>query len=97
NPDLQRIPMPLFKGRAYNNTTFGFPRTMLRAFRVEVCEGGEWRTAFETEENYQRFVKIPLDITAEAVRLIPLSTYGNDLLNENYGSGEVHIFGCEVY
>ncbi|MBQ2709537.1 MAG: FAD-dependent oxidoreductase [Clostridia bacterium] len=97
NPDLQRIPMPLFKGRAYNNTTFGFPRTMLRAFRVEVCEGGEWRTAFETEENYQRFVRIPLDVTAEAVRLIPLSTYGNDLLNENYGSGEVHIFGCEVY
>ena len=42
-------------------------------------------------------MRIPLDVTAEAVRLIPLSTYGNDLLNENYGSGEVHIFGCEVY
>lgn len=97
NPDLQRIPMPLFKARTFNNTTFGFPRTMLRAFRVEICTNGKWRTAYETEENYQRFVKIPLGVTAEAVRLIPLSTYGNDLLNENYGSGEVHIFGCEVY
>ncbi len=98
NPDLQRIPMPLFKARSYNNTAFGFPRTMLRAFRAEVREAdGSWRTAFETEDNYQRLVRIPLDVTASAVRLIPLSTYGNDLLNENYGSGEVHIFGLEVY
>ncbi len=97
HPNLVRLPMPLIFGRSYNNTSFGFPRTMLRAFRIEaLTEEGEWATVYETEENYQRLVNIKLDIDTVGIRLIPLSTYGNDLLPQNYGSGEAHIFNFEV-
>lgn len=97
NPDLMRIPMPLFFRKDYGGTTFGFPRTMLRSFRIEARNRlGEWETVFETESNYQRFVKIPLELNTDGIRLIPLSTYANDLLTDNYGSGEAHIFAFEV-
>ncbi len=97
HPDLRRIPMPLFFGKDYNGTRFGFPKTMLRAFKIEAqAEDGSWYTVYETDSNYQRFLRIPLDVVTAGVRLIPLSTYENDLLADNYGSGEVHIFSFEV-
>ncbi len=97
NPDLRRIPMPLFRPLSYQETHFGVPRTMLRAFKIEVLRDGAWQTVYETDRNYQRFLRIPLHIVTEGVRMIPLASYGNDMLSDDYGSGEVHIFGFEVY
>ncbi len=97
NPDLMRIPMPLFFGKDYNGTSFGFPRTLLREFRIEALnDTGAWYTVYGTDSNYQRFVKIDLDIDTFGIRLIPLSTYANDRLQDNYGNGEAHIFSFEV-
>ncbi len=56
------------------------PETLVKAFRLETLdEAGEWWTPFETEQNYQRIVRIALDVTATAIRLTPLSTWGATL------------------
>ena len=40
HPDLLTIPMPLFRGLGYGNTSFTFPRTVLKSFRVEALLPG---------------------------------------------------------
>ncbi len=93
--NLNRFSMPIVITK--EKASFGFPRTLLRAFRIEaVNDGGEWETVYETETNHQRFLVIPIDVDTKGIRLIPVSTYGNDLIQENYGSGEAHIFNFEV-
>lgn len=95
NPNLMNIPMPLFRARSYQYTSFGFPDSMLKEFRVEAQrEDGEWQTVYETQENYQRFLRIPCDVTAVALRLIPIHTYGSAKLYHPYAE-EVHIFAFE--
>ena len=53
------------------------PETLVKAFRLEARQGNEdWQTVYEAEQNHQRLVRVPLEITASAVRLIPLATWG---------------------
>lgn len=98
NPDLMTIPMPLFRARSYNNTSFGFPTCMLKAFRVEALddESGEWKTVYETNDNYMRLIREPLDVDTTAIRLVPVQTYAGDRLYHTYGSVQAHIFAFEV-
>lgn len=65
----------------------GAPETMTRRFRLEVPEGDDWRTVAEVTENHQRLVRVPLQVEAEAVRLVPLETWGAE---------RVHLFGFEL-
>ena len=96
HPDLLTIPMPLFRGRGYGNTSFSFPRTVLKHFRVDVKGAdGAWTTAFETKENHQRLVRGRIGRECLAVRLMPLSTWGSELKAETYGSATAHIFAFE--
>jgi len=99
NPDLMYIPMPLFRARAYNNTSFGFPKCMLKKFRIEAeTEKGVWKTVYSTDSNYQRMIRRELEnIEAYAVRLIPEATYGSDDLINTYGSAVAHIFSFDLY
>jgi hypothetical protein len=53
------------------------PETILKAFRIEVARDGTWVTAFEESNNYQRLIRIPLGISTDAIRLIPLATWGS--------------------
>ena len=97
NPDLMYIPMPLFRGLGYGNTSFGFPKCLLKAFRIEaIDENGEWKTVYETSSNHQRLVNIRLDIDTTAVRLIPLATWGSEKLIFTYDSAVAHIFSFDV-
>ncbi len=97
NPNLMLIPMPLFKALSYNRTSFGFPKCMLKAFNIDVLDGdGQWKTVYQTNENYQRFLKISLDVKTTAVRIVPLATHGSDELYNTYGSASAHIFAFEV-
>ena len=48
-------------------------------------------------QRFARFIKQPLDITARAVRFIPLSTYFSETKVEDYGSSVAHIFNFEVF
>lgn len=53
------------------------PPTLAKAFRLEALGAdGTWKTVFETELNYQRLVRVPLAVTARALRLTVLSTWG---------------------
>ena len=97
NPDGLNISIPLFRRADYQNTTFGFPKCMLRSFKIEADDGsGVWRTVYETHDNYQRMIREPLNIRARAVRLIPLGTYFSESLWTTYGSAQAHIFAFEV-
>ena len=96
HPDLFTIPMPIFRGLGYNNTSFTFPRTVLKRFRVDVKgSDGEWTTAFETKDNHQRFVRGKIGRECLAIRLMPLSTWGSELKENTYGSATAHIFAFE--
>ena len=97
NPNLMTIPMPLFYARSYNNTSFGFPTCLLKAFRVEYLDdAGNWVTAYETDSNYMRLIREELNVETTAVRLIPLATWGSAELYHTYGSVQTHIFSFEV-
>ena len=67
---------------------FGFPKTMLRSFRLEYrTQDGEWKLIRQIDDNIQRLVVIPCDVSATAVRFIPLA---------GYGSADAHVFSFDV-
>jgi hypothetical protein len=96
HPDHFRLPMVLFRGLGYNNTSFTFPRTVLKSFRIETKGAdGEWTVAFETKENHQRLVRGNIGKECLGLRLVPLSTWGSELKQDTYGSETAHIFAFE--
>ena len=98
NPDGLHTSSVLFFPTSHNNTTFGFPRCLIKRYRIEVLdESGEWRMAVEVCDNHQRFVKHSLGLVAKAVRFIPISTYHSETKTEDYGSSTAHLFNYEVY
>lgn len=98
NPDGLNTTSVMFYPYSHNQTTFGFPKCMIKNYKIEAQgEDGQWRVVYEDKENHQRFIKQPLDITARAVRFIPLSTYFSETKVEDYGSSVAHIFNFEVF
>ena len=98
NPDGLNTTSVMFYPYSHNQTTFGFPKCMIKHYKIESQgEDGQWRVVYEDKENHQRFIKQPLDITARAVRFIPLSTYFSETKVEDYGSSVAHIFNFEVF
>ena len=98
NPDALNISTVLFKPLSYNRTTFGFPRCMVKQFRIEALDDqGQWNVVYEEKENYQRFIREKLDVTAKAIRFVPISTYASERMSNTYGSAQAHIFAFEVY
>ena len=98
NPDGLNTTSVMFYPYSHNQTTLGFPKCMIKHYKIEAQgEDGQWRVVYEDKENHQRFIKQPLDITARAVRFIPLSTYFSETKVEDYGSSVAHIFNFEVF
>ena len=98
NPAVLNISTTLFRRLDYNRTSFGFPKCMLKEFRIEALkDNGEWETVYETADNRQRMIRRPLDVDTTAVRLIPINTYfSKELGASTYGSAQAHIFAFEV-
>jgi hypothetical protein len=66
----------------------GVPETMTRAFRVEALgEDGAWTVVASEGNNYQRLVRIAIDVQARAIRFIPEATWGAE---------RVHLFAWDV-
>ncbi len=66
----------------------GVPQTLVRAFRVEALgDDGMWHTIAREENNYQRLVRLDVDVTTQAVRFVPESTWGAE---------RVHVFAWDV-
>ncbi len=98
NPDALHTSSTLFFPKSYNNTTFGFPKCLVKHYKIEIMDENEvWNTAIEVVDNHQRFVKHQLNLTAKAVRLIPISTYHSERKTEDYGSSTAHIFNFEIF
>ncbi|MDR2674628.1 MAG: FAD-dependent oxidoreductase [Opitutaceae bacterium] len=96
NPDGLMTSWVMFHPLSHNKTTFGFPGCMMKSYRVEARTGGEWKTVFETDENYQRLVRLNINVTADAVRFIPLATHMSAKKGNDYGSSVAHLYAFEV-
>lgn len=97
NPDALNISTVLMRPMSYNRTSFGFPKCMIKSYRIEAMdENGQWRSIYEESDNYQRFIRREIDVVTKAVRFIPLSTYASEAVSETYGSATAHIFAFEV-
>ncbi|MDY4519729.1 MAG: FAD-dependent oxidoreductase [Candidatus Spyradocola sp.] len=56
------------------------PTTLLRAFRIEgVRPDGTAETLYESQDNHRRLISVPVDGVYAAVRLLPLTTWGDPL------------------
>ncbi len=98
NPDALHTSSTLFYPKSYDNTTFGFPKCLIKRYKIEVMdELGEWRTEIEVTDNHQRFVKHELDVVTKGVRLIPISTYHSERKTNDYGSSTAHLFNFEIF
>ena len=64
------------------------PGTMLRAFRLEALNAtGQWATVALVQNNYQRLVRIRVDLRTRAIRFVPEATWGAE---------RVHVFGWDI-
>jgi len=54
--------------------------TLVRSFRLLIeTDSGDWDCIASESENFQRLVRMPIDISAQAIRLVIDSTWGNDV------------------
>ncbi len=98
NPDVLNISCTLFRRKDYNHTTFGFPKCMVKDFRIEAQEeDGTWKTVYKMKDNYQRLIRDTLNVETTALRLIPEDTYFSASLWNTYGSAQAHIFAFDIH
>lgn len=56
------------------------PATLVKAFRIEgQDESGDWHVLHTEAKNYQRLVRVPINVAAKAIRLVPEATWGAEL------------------
>jgi hypothetical protein len=66
----------------------GVPETMTCAFRAEALgEDGGWHVVARVENNYQRLVRLDVDVQASAIRFVPEGTWGAE---------RAHLFAWDV-
>lgn len=54
------------------------PATMIKSFAIQISsDGTNFTEIYRENNNYQRHVQIPINCTAQHVRLIPLETWGD--------------------
>jgi hypothetical protein len=71
-----------------NMEPYNVPKTIIKQFKIETQkEHDKWETVFIENNNYQRFLCIPIDVCAKAIRFIPQATWG---------AKKAHIFSFEV-
>jgi len=64
------------------------PAVMPRVFDIEAQDAsGQWTIVAHVNNNYQRLVRLPLDVTAQAVRFV---------VRETWGAPRAHVFGFDV-
>ncbi|MHC4985902.1 MAG: FAD-dependent oxidoreductase [Planctomycetota bacterium] len=75
--DLNREARNMPWRHSLDEAPWAVPDTLVRAFRIEAQQGdGTWSTVAAESNNYQRLVRVPLDIQATAIRLVPEATWG---------------------
>jgi hypothetical protein len=76
--DLSRIKrMPCSYPRRADLATL--PPLLIRQFRVEAQDAtGAWQVVAHETDNHLRLVRLPLGVTAKALRIVPEATWGAD-------------------
>lgn len=93
--DLNRKTMPetriirnMIHNRPLSFIPFYVPKTMTKAYKIEaVLADGSVKVIADVDNNYKRLNIHEADVEAVAVRLTPLSTWGND---------DCHVFAFDV-
>lgn len=71
-----------------NQNDFHVPETMIKEFNIEAQdECGNWIKVAEIKNNYQRLVKLNINVKTKSIRFIPLSTWGFE---------KAHIFSWDL-
>ena len=64
------------------------PESMVKSFRVETMdENNNWKVVFSEDNNYQRLVRVPLNVETTAIRIVPETTWGAD---------RAHLFAFDI-
>ena len=67
---------------------FHVPETMIKEFKIEAKdEFGNWLKVAEVKNNYQRLVKLNLDVKTKGIRFTPLRTWGFE---------KAHVFSWDL-
>lgn len=74
--------------RRWDDPASCVPKTLVRDFEIQVLTDEGWQRVKELTENYQRLCRVHLDVTAQALRIIPKSTWGAE---------KVHLFAVDLY
>jgi len=86
--DLNREAKNMPWRHSLDEPTWAVPETMTRAFRIEAQqEDDTWRTVARESNNYQRLVRVPLNVQTAAIRLV---------LKATWGSERVRVFAFDV-
>ncbi|HLA85915.1 MAG TPA: FAD-dependent oxidoreductase [Thermoguttaceae bacterium] len=86
--DLNRADTNMLAWHPLEVEHVGTPKTIVRAFRVEVMDGdGAWTVIARQDNNYQRLVRIHVNVEARAIRFVPEQTWGAE---------KTHLFAFEV-
>ncbi len=86
--DLCRTELPMPSSYPLNRAPVPVPAGMVRSFRLEApADDGSWRTVHREPNNWQRLVRVPLQLEAAALRLV---------IEQTWGSPDVHLFAFEV-
>lgn len=77
--DLSRVKrMPCSYPRRAHPATL--PPQLIRQFRVEAQDSaGTWQVVAQETDNHRRLVRLPLGLTAKALRIVPEATWGADV------------------
>lgn len=71
-----------------HNSDFHVPDSMIKDFKIEIKDyNGQWKEACKIKNNYQRLVRVKVDLQTTAIRFVPLSTWGLD---------KVHVFSWDI-
>ena len=86
--DLNRPEMNQPANYPLDMPTVGVPRTLVRSFKVEARDQeGQWREIARVDNNYQRLVRLEVDVVCDALRFTPESTWG---------SPNAHLFAWDI-
>jgi len=63
------------------------PGTLVKTFRIEACrDGGKWEIVHRETGNYQRLVRLPLQLVTTGLRIV---------IEETWGDASTRVFACE--
>lgn len=81
--DFDRMPHNMLANYFLDREEFAPPATLVKAFHIEA----DGKTILRVVNNYQRFVRLPLEVNASSIKLV---------IDEIYGNSQTRVFAFDV-